>query len=66
MFHGDDLDEATARTCLDRLTSLSLIEVSDSDGAYRIPASGVGAILLDAIGDSEEYATRALEVAARP
>ena len=66
MFQGDDLDEATARTCLDRLTTFSLIEVSDTNGPYRIPASGVGSILLDAIDDSEEYAKCALKVTARP
>ncbi|MDD9981712.1 MAG: hypothetical protein OXU81_10200 [Gammaproteobacteria bacterium] len=66
MFQGDPLDEATARTCLDRLTSLRLIEVSDTNDSYRIPVSGVGSILLDAIVDSEEYATRALKIAARP
>ena len=66
MFQGDEFDEAAARTCLDRLTSFNLIEVSETNGAYRIPASGVGSILLDAIDNSEEYATRALDVAARP
>ena len=66
MFQGEQLDEARARICLDRLINFSLIEVSDTNGPYRIPASGVGSILLDAIVDSEEYATRALKAADRP
>lgn len=61
MFQGDAIDEGTARTCLDQLTDLCLIEVSNTNGPYRIPSSGVGTILLDAISDSEDYSTRALE-----
>lgn len=62
MFQESSLDEVSARTCLDRLTNFNLIKVPDTNEPYRIPASGIGSILLDAIDDSEEYAKRALEV----
>ena len=60
-----NLEEATVRVTLDRLTKFGLIEIPDANGHYRIPASGIGSILLDAIDDPEEYVKRALEVTER-
>lgn len=55
------VEETEARTFLDRLAELGLIEVLESGKRYRVPASGIGSILLDAIDDVERYAHRALE-----
>ena len=62
MLSERDPDETTARTALDHLTKFGLIEIPDTSGYYRIPASGIGSILLDAIVDLEEYVKRAFEV----
>ena len=65
MLSEKNLEEAKVREILDHLTNLGLIEISDTNGYYRIPASGIGSILLDAIVDLEEYVKRAFEVADR-
>ena len=65
MLSGNGLEEATARTSLDRLRELGLVDIVEPNGSYRVPASGIGSILLDAIDDPEEYVKSALEVADR-
>ena len=61
MISERDLEEATARANLDRLTEHGLMEIPDANKHYRIPASGIGSILLDAIDDLERYAKRAFD-----
>lgn len=65
MLSERNLEETTARTALDHLAKFGLIEIPDTNGCYRIPASGIGSILLDAIVDLEEYVKRAFEVVDR-
>jgi len=64
-FWQSDLQEPEVRTSLGRLAELGILDVLEPSITYRIPASGVGPILLGAVDDVEAYVHRALEEAGR-
>lgn len=60
-FWATEIKESDAAAKLNRLADQQLIEVASAPGEYRVPASGIGSLLIEGVADVEDYIAQALQ-----